>query len=425
MSKQPLTVSALTKYLKYTFDHDVNLQNILLKGEVSNFKHHSRGHFYFTLKDDQAQINAVMFQSQSKNVNFKVEDGMDVIVEGHLSLYVAGGSYQIYVSRIILDGIGELYLKFEKLKEQLAKEGLFDSQNKKPIPRFPNRIAVITSNTGAAIRDIVSTIERRYPVCELLIFPTLVQGEQAKHAIVESLQKANSIGGIDTIILGRGGGSIEDLWCFNEEIVARAIYESKIPIISAVGHETDFTISDFVSDMRAATPTAAAELAVPNRNEVLQYLSNLKQRASQTMYNRLNNQHVLLNKLQNSYVFQNPKRILEQHHYKIDHYVQRLERNSPKSKLELHLEKLNGLKERLTYQYKNKIVMENHRFIQLIDKLELVNPLSILTKGYSITKKEEMTIKQINDVNINDEIDVLLQDGTLRCLVKEKVSKNG
>ncbi|QVK19209.1 exodeoxyribonuclease VII large subunit [Mycoplasmatota bacterium] len=421
--KQPLTVSALNKYLKYCFDHDQNLQNIYLKGEISNFKHHSRGHYYFTLKDESSQISTMMFSKHTSKVQFKCEDGMKVIVEGYVSLYLQGGSYQIYVTNIILDGLGDLYVRFEQLKEKLLKEGLFDSSNKLPLPKFPNKIGVITSDTGAAIRDIITTIERRYPLCEVVVFPTLVQGEYAKDDIVRSINKANHYPGIDLIILGRGGGSIEDLWCFNEEVVAYAIYHSKIPIISAVGHETDFTISDYVSDLRAATPTAASELAVPNKEELLNYLSQTKKRMSHIMNNLVKNRNQILNKLGNSYVFINPSRLYEQNYYKLDKLYANLEKSNPLSFLSNQNQKLEAYKDKLDYSFDKNYQRLNNQFLQLISKLELVNPLSLLQKGYSMVKKENKPISSIKELKIEDLLNIYLKDGIIHCEVKDKEVK--
>lgn len=421
--KQPLTVSALNKYLKYCFDHDQNLQNIYLKGEISNFKHHSRGHFYFTLKDETSQISAMMFSKYASKTQFKCEDGMKVIVEGYVSLYLQGGSYQIYVTNIILDGLGDLYIRFEQLKEKLLKEGLFDTTHKLPLPKFPSKIGVITSNTGAAIRDIITTIERRYPLCEVIVFPTLVQGDHAKDDLVRSIKKANGYPGIDLIILGRGGGSIEDLWCFNEEAVAYAIYNSKIPIISAVGHETDFTISDFVSDLRAATPTAASELAVPNKEDLLNYLAQTKQRMSQVMKNLIKNHDQTLNKLGNSYVFINPSRLYEQNYYKLDKLHANLEKNNPLSFLSNQNQKLDAYKDKLDYYFDKNYQCLNNQFLQLISKLELVNPLSLLQKGYSMVKKDNIPINSVETVNIQDLLAIYLQDGIIHCEVKDKEVK--
>ncbi|TXK90204.1 exodeoxyribonuclease VII large subunit, partial [Parageobacillus sp. SY1] len=254
-----VTVGALTKYIKRKFEVDPHLRDLWIKGEISNFKYHSRGHMYFTLKDEQARIQAVMFAGYNQYLSFRPEDGMKVLVRGEISVYEPSGNYQIYVKEMQPEGIGNLYLAYEQLKKRLEAEGLFSPEHKKPIPAFPRYIGVVTSPTGAAIRDIMTTIRRRYPIATVILFPTLVQGEQAAESIVRSIEKANELGYIDVLIVGRGGGSIEELWAFNEEIVARAIFASEVPIISAVGHETDFTIADFVADLRAPTPTGAAE----------------------------------------------------------------------------------------------------------------------------------------------------------------------
>ena len=257
MNNNYITVGALTRYIKYKIDNDVNLQTVYIKGEISNFKHHSRGHFYFTIKDEESRINAIMFASSTKNINFEPVDGMKVLVKGRISVFEQTGNYQIYVTNMTEDGVGNLYALYEKLKKQLASEGLFDQKYKKEIPKIPKRIGVVTAPTGAAIKDIISTINRRYPLCEVILFPSLVQGKEAKDDIVKNIKIADTYN-LDTLIVGRGGGSLEDLWAFNEEIVARAIFECKTPVISAVGHEIDFTIADFVADYRAATPTGAA-----------------------------------------------------------------------------------------------------------------------------------------------------------------------
>jgi exodeoxyribonuclease VII large subunit len=421
--KKPLTVSALSKYLKYTFDHDDNLQNVLLKGEISNFKHHSRGHFYFTLKDETAQISAVMFNREASGVTFNVEDGMKVIVEGYVSLYVQGGSYQIYVKSMSLDGIGELYLRFEQLKEKLFKLGLFDEPRKRPLPLYPKRIGVITSNTGAAIRDILTTLERRYPLVEVIVFPTLVQGEFAKQSIMKSINLANNYGGIEVIILGRGGGSIEDLWCFNEEEVALAISQSQIPIISAVGHETDWTISDFVSDKRAATPTAAAELAVPSRHDLLIHLNQLKQRLTVRMVGRIKQDGQILERVKRSVVFTNPRRIYEQNYFQLDRFVSKLHQHSPKNQIELKQSQLSSLFQRLNHTFSHQVQKRSHQFSLLTDKLELVNPLNLLNKGYSLVKRGNENMSSIKDISVQDTIQVMMKDGHLDCLVVNKEVK--
>lgn len=270
-----ITVTQLNRYLKSIFDGDDNLRQIFIKGEISNCKLHTRGHLYFTLKDETSRINAVMFASNVSSLKFKPADGTKVLVVGRVSVYETTGNYQIYVTDMIEDGIGNLYVAFEELKKKLASEGLFDKEHKKKIPKIPKKIGIVTASTGAAIKDILTTIKRRFPVCETILFPSLVQGSDAAKDIVKNIKLANTYD-IDTLIVGRGGGSIEDLWPFNEEIVARAIYESRVPVISAVGHEIDFSISDFVADLRAPTPTAAAELAVPDINTIVSYLNTVK-----------------------------------------------------------------------------------------------------------------------------------------------------
>lgn len=424
MERKPLTVTALNKYLKYCFDHDENLQNLLIKGEISNYKLHSSGHIYLTLKDETSQINVVMFHNYSQKLTIKLEDGMNVIVEGYVSLYVTGGTYQIYATNIVLDGIGELYLRFERLKEKLFNEGLFSEVHKLPLPKYPQKIAVITSETGAAIRDIITTIERRYPICEVIIFPTLVQGEYAKDDIIKSLKKANSYKDIDLIILGRGGGSIEDLWCFNEEEVARAIFASKIPVISAVGHETDFTISDFVSDLRAATPTAAAELAVPNKNDLLLMLSQFKERIYQAVNYLFKVNKERLVKVKNSYIFINPHRLYEQNYLVLDKLFAIIEKYNPLSVILNELQMLQTIKTKLDYLYERNYQQSYNQFLSVINKLELVNPLSLLNKGYAIIKKDDETISSIKDVNLDDIIEILLKDGIIYSVVKNKEVKS-
>lgn len=420
MEQKPLTVTALTKYIKYLFEHDPNLVHVYVKGEISNFKHHNRGHFYFTLKDEGAQINAIMFSHKAKEVLFKLENGMKVIVEGYVSVYLSGGTYSITVNQIVPDGIGELYLRYEQLKQKLESEGLFDPAHKKPLVRFPKRIGVITSETGAAIRDIISTLKRRYPLCEVILFPTLVQGEYAKESIIESLERANQYGGIDTIILGRGGGSIEDLWCFNEESVARAIHASKIPVISAIGHETDFTIADFVADVRAATPTAAAELAVPDQEELKKYLEHLKVRLLQAEQNRVIQIKQRLTQLSRSYVFQDPKRILERFYYQSDRLYQQLEQKSPKQNVALMKQRLESNRLRLADRYRTYIERKQQKFHTLIEKLELVNPLNILTKGFVLVKKDEKPVKSITDLEIHDVLELIFHDGKALVAVNHK-----
>ena len=310
MRYEYLTISQINEYVKMRIDSDANLKKIYLKGEISNFKNHTRGHLYFTLKDDNSRLSAVMFQSQAYNLKFTPEDGMNVLVEGRLSCYPAQGTYQIYVDKMEMDGLGELYLEFEKLKKKLSEEGLFDEKYKKPIPRYPSKIGIVTASTGAAIKDILSTIKRRYPICETILFPSLVQGAGAGNDVAKQIETAQNYD-LDILIVGRGGGSIEDLWAFNEEVVARAIFKSKVPIISAVGHEVDFTIADYVADLRAPTPTGAAEMAVPVLSDVISNIDTLKIRLRENILKTLKQSELRLNKIKDSFILTNPLAMYE------------------------------------------------------------------------------------------------------------------
>ena len=393
MNDKYLTVTQINKYIKYKMDNDSNLSVVYLKGEISNFKNHSSGHLYFTIKDESSRILAVMFRGNASKINFKPVDGSKVLVVGRISCYEASGNYQIYVEEMLEDGVGNLYLEFEKLKKKLGDKGYFDDMYKKPIPKFPKRIGIITAPTGAAIRDIITTINRRYKLVELYIFPSLVQGENAKDDIVRNLERANNYD-LDLIILGRGGGSIEDLWAFNEEVVADAIFKSNIPIISAVGHEIDFTISDFVSDLRAPTPTAAAELSVPNTMDLINYIKQLEIRASKSMENIIDVKKSRLNSLVNSYVLKNPKNMYE-----------------------IKSQKLDNLVDKLNIYIKRNLNDKNNRFINILNKLDALNPINTIKRGYSITKSKDKVITSINSVVENDIITTDLVDGVITSKV--------
>ena len=337
------TITALNRAIKNMFDSKPELNRVYIKGEISNFKHHTRGHLYFTLKDENSRIAAVMFQSYADKLTFEPEDGMKVLVSGRVTVYEATGGYQIYIDQMDLDGIGNLYLEYEKLKKKLQEEGLFDPLHKKKIPKFPKRIGIITAPTGAAIRDILSTIERRHPICETILFPALVQGTGSKESIVEQINRAQDFD-LDVIICGRGGGSIEDLWSFNEECVARAIYNSKIPIISAVGHEIDFTIADFVADLRAPTPTGAAEMAVPNLVDLKTLINQYQIRANENIKNIINYNRKRLDNIKNAYVIKNPLALYEAKEQKLDNYIDNLNKYI-KQLLENYNNKLNNIKQ--------------------------------------------------------------------------------
>ena len=419
MEDKYLTVTALTRYLKYKFDSDKNLQQVFLKGEISNFKAHSSGHFYFSIKDENSKINAIMFSTYTKKLNFMPTEGMKVMVAGSISVYEATGNYQIYVNDLIEDGIGNLHIAFEKLKKKLASEGLFNLEHKKVIPKFPEKIGVITASTGAAVRDIMSTIRRRYPVCEAILFPCLVQGRDAAPDIVRQIKRADAFG-VDTIIVGRGGGSIEDLWAFNEEIVAHAIYECKTPIISAVGHEIDWTIADFVADLRAPTPTGAAEMAVPTVLDINTLLNNYKIRLNKNIKNMVNTKFIKWRSLKNSFILKNPMSMYEIKEQKLDTLIDKINKDI-KVILQNNEIKLNKIK--LSYVIQNPMSLidkKKNDYNLLLNTLKLVNPLSILEKGYSLTTVNDKVIKSSSDVNIDDVINVKLHEGNIKAKVIEK-----
>ncbi len=413
-----LTVTALTRYLKYKFDSDEHLKQVFLKGEISNFKSHTTGHFYFSIKDENSKINAIMFSTNARRLKFVPTDGMKVLLCGRVSVYESTGNYQIYVDEMLEDGVGNLYIAFEQLKKKLTLEGLFDQKYKKPIPKYPERIGVVTASTGAAIKDILSTIKRRYPIVEVLLFPCLVQGDNAKDDIVRKIRMAEDYN-LDVLIVGRGGGSIEDLWPFNEEIVARAIFNCSIPVISAVGHEIDFTIADFVSDLRAPTPTGAAEMAVPNLTDLIALISQFKIRLNESIFKNLNYQKLYLDSIKNSFVIKNPLIMYDGKKQKIDLYIEKLN-NLLTSKLDKSKNCLVNIKN--NYILKNpKILYESNQInlSNIIAKLELINPLKVLGRGYSVTYKDDRIINSVKDLKINDIIRVKLSDGEVISKVEE------
>ena len=368
MNDKYITVTQLTRYIKYKIDNDIHLNEVFLKGEISNFKAHSRGHYYFTLKDEGSRINAIMFSSNTKKIKFLPKDGMKVLVTGKISVFEANGGYQIYVNDMLEDGVGNLYIAYEQLKKKLEDEGLFSKEKKKSIKKIPTKVGVVTAPTGAAIKDIVSTIRRRWPLTEIYLFPALVQGENAKEDIVRQIKRADDFE-LDTLIVGRGGGSIEDLWAFNEEIVARAIYDCKTPVISAVGHEIDFTISDFVADLRAPTPTGAAEMAVPQLNDVISYLKSIDIRLYQTIKNQIKRNRTKLDNFQNRNLFKNPTAIYQTKEMIFDNLFERLKYS---------LMNLTHIKEKELLRLKNSYVLQkpyqlldkkSTKYLQLISKL--------------------------------------------------------
>ncbi len=383
-----ISVSDLNKYIKDKIADDEYLNNILIKGEISNFKHHYTGHLYFTLKDEKSLIKCIMFKSYAQKLNFEPKDGMKVYIVGSVSVFERDGVYQIYAKVMEEDGLGDLYTKYQKLKEELERKGLFEENHKQNIPMMPKVIGVLTSQTGSVIRDIINVSTRRNPNVYIRLLPVPVQGEGAAQKIAEGIAYMNQNQLADVIILARGGGSLEDLWPFNEEIVAYSIYESTIPIISAVGHETDFSISDFVADLRAPTPSAAAELAVPDIYEVKQKINTYQNRLKMALTKKLEIMKLRYDKCMSSSVFREPTRRIQENYIKIDSYVKQLENS------------INRIKE------KNK-----NKYIELVAKLDTLSPLKTLTRGYSIIEKDGEIIKSVASLKTEDEISIRLKDG--------------
>ena len=412
MNDKYISITQLTRYIKYKIDNDVNLNEVFLKGEISNFKAHSRGHFYFTLKDEGSRINAIMFSSSTKKLKFTPTDGMKVLVTGKISVFESSGAYQIYVNDMLEDGVGNLYIAYEQLKKKLEDEGLFDKLHKKKIPKIPQKIGVVTAPTGAAIKDIISTLKRRWPLVDIYLFPSLVQGENAKDDIVRQIKHAEEYD-LDTLIVGRGGGSIEDLWPFNEEIVARAIYECNIPVISAVGHEVDFTIADFVADLRAPTPTGAAEMAVPQFNDMLNYLNQVKIRLNNTIISQVKKGRNKLTDLMNRNIFRNPMTIYETKEMIFDNLLERLK---------FSLTNLVNMKQKELIRVKSSFILRNpyklldkksNKYLQIISKLEPLSPLLTLKRGYTITKCNNKVIDSCRTLKKDDIVSIEFQDGNI------------
>ena len=417
MNDKYISVNQLTKYIKYKIDNDINLNEVYLKGEISNFKAHSRGHYYFTIKDEKSRISAIMFASNTKSVKFEPVDGMKVLVKGRISVFETTGNYQIYVEEMLEDGIGNLYIAYEQLKKDLEKKGLFDVSKKKEIPKIPNRVGVVTAPTGAAIKDIISTIKRRWPICEIILFPALVQGEDAHKTIVDQIKNAENFN-IDTLIVGRGGGSIEDLWPFNEEDVAIAIYESNIPIISAVGHEIDFTIADYVADLRAPTPTGAAELAVPDKNEMLKYISNLDTRINKQIINLVTINRNNLNKIKKNYIFINPMSIYQTKEMIFDSVNERLKYSLTNLIHVKEKDYINILSKSIILKDPSKLLDKSkNKYINIISKLDALSPLKTIARGYTITKKNNKVITSIKDIKKEDILEINFQDGNINTKV--------
>ena len=395
MKYNAVTVTQLNKYLKDRFDEDENLGAILVKGEISNFKNHYTGHLYFTLKDENSLIKCIMFKSYAERLAFKPKDGMKVMVFGSVSVFERDGVYQIYVKSMMEDGMGDLHEQFEQLKAKLEAEGLFDESHKKPIPLYPKVVGVLTSQTGAVIRDIINVSTRRNPNVYIRLLPVPVQGPGAAEKIAEKIKVMNEKKLADVLIIGRGGGSLEDLWPFNEEIVARAIYDSELPIISAVGHETDFTIADFVADLRAPTPSAAAELAVPDVYELKQKINNYQNRYRLALKKKNELMRLRYEKCMKSRVFTDPLRRIRDMDVTVDSYIQRLEN-------------------------KMKIIHKDSQssYIKLVSKLDTLSPLKTLTRGYSLTEKDNKIVKSAKELEKDDKVKLKFSDGEKDAIIR-------
>jgi len=395
------TVTQINNYIKAVLDKVPVLQNIWIKGEISNFKHHSSGHIYLTLKDSGAVLKAVMFRNAANTLKFKPADGTKVLARGRISVYESGGQYQMYIEEMEAEGTGDLYAKFEELKRRLSEEGLFDDACKKPIPKFPETIGIVTSPTGAAIRDMINVLTRRCPMVKVIIYPCLVQGENAAESIVAGIEYFNTKKKVDVIIAGRGGGSIEDLWAFNEEITARAISASMIPVISAVGHEVDFTISDFVSDLRAPTPSAAAELAVPDILELKRSIDSAKTRMSTLLKGKLDANIRHLNLISERSGITQFERVIGDKSQTVD-----------------------LLYERLMISYKNKTEILEKQFSAICGKLSVLSPLAVFERGYCSASKDGRMLNSVEDLNTGDIIKLRLTDGEADCTVNERRNIN-
>jgi exodeoxyribonuclease VII large subunit len=406
-----ISISQLNKTIKLLFEQTPFLRRISVLGEISNFKKHSSGTYYFTLKDESSDLRAIMFQSHASKLSTIPTNGQKVIATGDVSVYEARGEYQLYVTVMRPFGAGDIYARLEALKQQITKEGLLDPSRKKPLPRYPRVVGVVTSPTGAAIQDIQHTIARRFPMTTLRLYPALVQGEDAKYSIVEQIQKANAEAIADVLIVGRGGGSIEDLWAFNEELVVRAIANSIIPIISAVGHETDTTLADFVADMRAPTPTAAAELAVPDQVDIQQGIANTVYYLKQTIARRWQDAAKHYERSMRSYVFQQPERLLQSKDNQFERLLNRLRTMSPTNKVERIDQALQTTTTSLRTRYDQRLQRLTLQSQQLETSLAALNPKAVLQRGYAMVQVGDTVIDSVTRLRTNQSIQVTFSDG--------------
>lgn len=399
MLKSALTVRQLNLYVRSLIEGDARLSNVLVSGELSNFKnHYASGHLYFTLKDREASIRCVMFRSFAERIKFKPLDGLKVVLRGRVSIYEKDGQYQFYAEEMLPEGVGDIALGFEQVKAKLETEGLFDQSTKRPLPKFPKRIAVVTSDTGAAVKDIMNILSRRWSLAEIVLCSVAVQGEQAVPEMLSALDRLYSLSGIDVIIIGRGGGSAEDLWAFNSEQLARKIYESPVPVISAVGHETDFTICDFVADLRAPTPSAAAELAVPDINEISSKLNRYENSLKSFLENKYQFSFARLEALLNAFCMKNPTDFIVGKSY----------------------ERLDRLTDKLSQAANRTLDSADRSFVSLTARLDALSPLKVLSRGYAAVSKDNGTVSSVTQAQKGDILDVSLTDGTLICVVKDK-----
>ncbi|WP_078391682.1 exodeoxyribonuclease VII large subunit [Shouchella patagoniensis] len=446
---QAWTVSEATRYIKQLLEDDPQLPEVWIRGEVSNFKQHSRGHMYFTIKDDASRMQAVMFAGHNRFLRFKPENGMNVLIRGEINVYEPYGQYQFYAKEMQPDGIGSLHVAYERLKKQLEEEGVFAQERKRAIPRFPKHIAIITSPTGAAIKDMMTTLKRRFPQVRVTLLPVLVQGDAAPSSIVRAIEQASLANIFDLLIVGRGGGSIEELWAFNEEVVARAIVSSSAPVISAVGHETDFTISDFSADLRAPTPTAAAELAVPDYRELVTHIQALNQRLRRNLQEQMQKEKVRLERISRSYAFRYPKQLVEQKEQQLDQLLDRLTRiihqdvlekkqkytylhrsiarQHPRLRLQQLRKEHHDKEQRLLRGMRLELNEKKQLLGSLISNLELLSPLKIMERGYSLAYRGDTLVKSVHDANINDQITVTLRNGRIYTKVtgKDEIDSGG
>ncbi len=395
MALGTLTVAQLNEYIKTLIDCDKVLSRVSVIGEISNFKAQSSGHLYFTLKDENSAVSAVMFRFAASKLKFKLENGLKVVVTGRISVYTQTGQYQIYAESVVPDGIGALALKFEQLKSKLEKEGLFSAEHKKQIPRFPKTVGVITSPSGAAVRDIINVATRRYPLAKIIIYPAVVQGDEAEGTLINGISFFSHSKCADVVIIGRGGGSIEDLWSFNSEALARQIYSCEVPVISAVGHESDFTICDFVADKRAPTPSAAAELALPDSEELLKRLSNAKDKMAAYIQRDLKTQKEKFERLSGSYVFKNPDRLFEMPKMTLDRYSEALD-----SKIQSVIES------------------SKNSFAMYASSLYALSPLAVLKRGYSALYIENSPVCSVNQLSKGQAVDIKMADGSVSAVVQ-------